>query len=76
MTEQARPYFSYLLRIWQENDREAPIWRASLEDPQSGERKGFLSLDALVAYILDQTGEDQTRIKESLPGGGISELTS
>ena len=74
MTAKTRPYFSYLLRIWQENDREVPVWRASLEDPQTGQRRGFLDLDALIDFIHAKTGEDRKRLSEGLSDDGLAEL--
>ena len=51
-------YQAYLLRFWQEQ-REHPdlsgTWRFSLEDPQSGERRGFASLEALTAFLRQAT---------------------
>jgi hypothetical protein len=61
---QKRRYLSYLLRLWQEGGgeqprgdmhRDAPLWRASLESPQGGERLGFASLEDLYAYLDAQT---------------------
>lgn len=51
----ARPpiYHSYLLRFWEErgDSSTASVWRFSLEDPQTSERHGFATLDALVQWI-------------------------
>jgi hypothetical protein len=51
----ARPpiYRSYLLRFWEER-RDAPappVWRFSLEDPQTAHRHGFASLSALTHWL-------------------------
>ena len=46
-----RAYVSYLLRLWQTGDVEKATWRASLEDPLTGERQGFASLEMLVAFL-------------------------
>ena len=43
-------YFAWLLRIWQSGEQEA-VWRASLEDPHTGERIGFANLPGLWAYV-------------------------
>lgn len=51
-----RRYLSYLLRMWQESCDGSPIWRASLESPDSGERRGFADLASLVAFLEEQTG--------------------
>jgi hypothetical protein len=55
MTRQRR-YLSYLLRLWQESGGDAPLWRASLEWPQSGDRQGFASLVDLFAFLEKETG--------------------
>jgi hypothetical protein len=52
---QKRGYLSYLLRLWQQGGGEQPLWRASLEGPQGGERLGFASLEDLYAYLDAQT---------------------
>jgi hypothetical protein len=51
----ARNYAAFLLRLWREQD-SAP-WRATLQDPHTGERRSFGSLARLVAYLEEQTGE-------------------
>ena len=48
-------YYAYLLRIWREG---VPYhWRALLEDPSSGERLGFDSVQALIDFLVAQTQE-------------------
>ena len=47
-------YRSYLLTFWEERGRDldAPVvWRFSLEDPRTGERRGFADLEALMAAL-------------------------
>ena len=51
MSKPPPPYISYLLRLWPAEDPGAPAWRASLENPRTGERKGFPSLEALCAFL-------------------------
>jgi len=65
MNQQKR-YLAYLLRLWQESagdlpGGEAPLWRASLEKPQSDERQGFASLENLFTFLENET-------RSSLPG--------
>ena len=55
MTTQEPRYLAYLLRLWQVRDNNEMVWRASLEDPHSGERRGFASLEMLVAFLQEQT---------------------
>ena len=58
-------YFSYLLRLWRENDDEMhhqvdrapdhpesrPTWLASLESSLTGQRQGFANLEDLCAFL-------------------------
>jgi len=50
-----RPYVTLLLRLWQVEDNGAPVWRASLESSQTGERHGFADLGALFTFLGDMT---------------------
>lgn len=50
-----RGYLSYLLRLWETRDGEKEVWRASLENPGSGERLGFASLEDLYCFLNAQT---------------------
>jgi hypothetical protein len=47
-------YQSYLLRLWRTREGEEG-WRASLESAQTGECKGFATLDALFDYVRSRT---------------------
>ncbi len=47
-------YRAYLLRCWAEHGQDAITsltWRYSLEDPHTGERRGFPTLAAMVAFL-------------------------
>lgn len=50
-------YLSYLLRLWREgSDNEPatarrPVWRASLQDPHTGQRVGFGGPDEMFAFL-------------------------
>jgi hypothetical protein len=57
-------YFSCLLRLWQTEDNQDIIWRASLEFPVSGERLGFGSLAELYAYLQEETAIDEPETVE------------
>lgn len=57
-------YLSYLLRLWRVDGDDAAqptanqaVWRASLENPHTGERKGFASLEALFDFLREQAEE-------------------
>ena len=55
VTTPPRRYFSYMLRLWQVEDDGELTWRASLESPQTGERRGFANLAVLFAFLEEQT---------------------
>ena len=49
MGAMAQTYQAYLLRFWRES--EADPWRATLEDPHTGERLAFGGAERLLAYL-------------------------
>ena len=63
-TGEQSDYQSYLLRLWRAKEGEGG-WRASLESAQTGERKGFATLDALFEYV-----RSQTRVESSMTSSG------
>jgi len=59
-------HLAYLLRLWRVSDDGNPIWRASLENPHSGERHGFANLELPCAFLEEKTedlaqGEEQAK---------------
>ena len=58
MTTQPRRYMAYLVRLWQVNGEGQPAWRASIEDPHTGERRGFADLPGLFAFLEEQMRKD------------------
>ncbi len=49
-------YLAYLIRLWREEN--APNWRATLQNPHTGERRSFADLPSLLAFLEEQTGEE------------------
>ena len=47
-------YLSYLVRLWRMKG-SAAAWRGSIENPYTGERLGFGSMDELFAFLREQT---------------------
>ncbi len=45
-------YFSYLLRVWRVVRDDELVWVASLEDPRTGKRQSFTTLEDLYAFLL------------------------
>lgn len=75
-------YCSYLLRCWQEagsTQWAGAAWRFSLEDPRTGERHGFASFAALIAFLQERllgepTGSSAAPDEEK--GGQVTPIES
>ena len=52
-TTEASRYQAYLLRLWLTGDDDTAAWRASLEDPRTGERRGFADVNSLLAFLAE-----------------------
>ncbi len=61
MLDKQQRYLSYLLRLWRSDADEQSIWRASLENPHTGERHNFASLERLFAFLEDQIADRPER---------------
>lgn len=62
---------SYLLRLWQAGIGGRMVWRASLENSQTGERRGFVTLVDLLAFLeveYASVGRDQLGSGEGARG--------
>lgn len=44
-------YRAFLLRLWCERDDRGAVWRCSLEDPATRERRGFDGVEALGSFL-------------------------
>lgn len=58
-------YRAYLLRCWQERSQQPEhlgVWRFSLQEPHSGQRRGFASLEALMAFLETQLAIDEDAV--------------
>jgi hypothetical protein len=65
MSDPYRPsrYRAYLLRFWEECRGQPGLpgtWRFSLEDPHTGQRRGFASLERLVAFLQQEMESGET----------------
>ncbi len=61
-------YHSYLLRYWQEGGQDpADAWRFMLEDPRTSKRRGFGSLEALVAFLEKEVDEKSEKSASEQP---------
>jgi hypothetical protein len=61
--EEESSYQVYVLRSWQEgppSSGEAAVWRFSLEDPTTRQRRGFADLESLMSFLAGQMTKSQT----------------
>jgi len=67
LSHKHRQYVSYLLCLWRADGDEAVAWRASLQDPHTGQRIGFADLRHLFEFLVEQTqGVTSDEIHRSL----------
>ncbi|MBU1660363.1 MAG: hypothetical protein KKD28_02690, partial [Chloroflexi bacterium] len=53
-------YHAYILRLWQERPAtsdQSSVWRFSLEDTRTRQRRGFADLDKMLAFLQTQVCE-------------------
>jgi hypothetical protein len=58
MAEELQRYRAYLLRLWWAGHDGQAGWRASLEEPHTGTRHGFATLEQLFSFLKEQTDRD------------------
>ena len=49
-------YLAYLIRLWAD-DQSPPVWRFSAENTQTQARRGFGTLEELVAFLQNSMVE-------------------
>jgi hypothetical protein len=54
LAKRRRDHVSYLLRLWRTGSEENAVCRALLENPYTGERRGFAGLKDLFVYLQAQ----------------------
>lgn len=60
-------YLAYLIRLWK--DRPTSPWRASIENPHTGERASFAELPSLFQYLEQRTAESSDPAAPTRPKG-------
>jgi len=73
LSRDAPHYLAYLLRWWQAAGADGladQVWRFSLEDPSTGERRGFASFEALLVFLRAELAAPRARAAaDDDPGG-------
>ena len=61
--EKPSRYLSYVVCCWQERSvhagREIVVWRFSLQNPRTNQRRGFATLEALLDSLQTELTEDE-----------------
>ncbi|HTP08716.1 MAG TPA: hypothetical protein VMP08_10720 [Anaerolineae bacterium] len=65
MTDQSPDYMAFLLRLWRVDEVDGVQWHASLEEPSTGERRGFANIDRLCAFLEEQCRGADDQVAES-----------
>ena len=68
-TTQPSKYLAFLLRL--RRDSELTPWRATIENPHTGERRGFAGLAQLILFLERLTGEQVIHIRVENDGGDL-----
>jgi hypothetical protein len=63
MPTKAPRYLSYVVRCWQEQSvhagRETIVWRFSLQDARTSQRRAFPTLEALLVSLQAELADDK-----------------
>lgn len=68
MSQKTSHYHAYLLRFWRDGEHTA--WRASLEDPHTGETFGFATVQRLYEFLDEVRGDPNARTGNDSPDEG------
>ena len=58
MRDERDGYQAYLLRLWRVRYQGRWQWRASIDSPNTGERRSFADLAAFVTFLKDKTRQE------------------
>ena len=61
MSGKSRAYYAYLLRLWRVNSKGKKVWRASLEDSNTGHREGFSGLEDMIKTLEKRISRDDKK---------------
>jgi hypothetical protein len=60
-------YRSYLLTFWEERSQDpaaTAVWRFRLEDPRTGQRRGFASFEGICDFLQAELAVDQDNLPD------------
>ena len=64
MTGNQSAYLAYLLRLWRDRGLRRDKWRASLEDAETHDVRGFGDLEAVVAYLKEVMAQAEIEVQD------------
>lgn len=71
-TARSKTYVAYMLRLWQVGSREGmPVWRASLENPHTGERLAFGDVEGLFVFLSELLASEGEARSSFPPGAAL-----
>ncbi|MFI5180725.1 MAG: hypothetical protein ACHQPI_04990 [Thermoanaerobaculia bacterium] len=72
MTDSGEPSErTLILRLWREGDAADAIWRCSVQDPASRQRRGFSDIPDLLSFLQSLTASSDTP-RTADPGTGAN----
>ena len=57
MSDERRRYLAYLVRFADASTSGPPHWRVSVEEAQTGQRRGFANLESLCRFFAEQLSD-------------------
>ncbi len=60
------PQLVYVVRLWQSDSTDQPVWRVSVQQPDSGERHIFADLEEFFAFVEERTRSTKASQADSL----------
>jgi hypothetical protein len=68
MNNESDAYQTYLLRLWRTCTRGRWQWRASIENPHTGERQSFADLEQCLDFLRTQCNAREDTANGDSPG--------
>ncbi len=63
ISQKTSRYLAYIIRCWQEHSvhagQETRVWRFSLQDPRTNQRRAFATFEALLISLQEELADDQ-----------------
>ncbi len=67
MGKKERTRLAFLIRLWQVRSKGQIVWRGSLEDAHSGEKRGFGDPASLFSFLQEKLGLKPNQLMNDNP---------